>query len=66
MLFADDTVASLAAAVDLVNSAEDPDTMTETAQLREFFVRHGYTGTRTGEAAELAAVRAQRAPCAAC
>ncbi|WP_327142374.1 CGNR zinc finger domain-containing protein [Nocardia sp. NBC_01327] len=62
MLFADDTVASLAAAVDLVNSAEDPDTMTETAQLREFFVRHGYTGTRTGEAAELAAVRAQRAP----
>ncbi|MEV6070474.1 CGNR zinc finger domain-containing protein [Nocardia sp. NPDC052001] len=62
MLFADDTVASLAAAVDLVNSAEPPDTMTEIAQLKDFFVRHGYTGTRTGGAAELAAVRAQRAP----
>ncbi|WP_330184737.1 CGNR zinc finger domain-containing protein [Nocardia sp. NBC_01503] len=62
MLFADDTVASLAAAVDLVNSAEPPDTMTETAQLKEFFVRHGYTGSRTGGGAELDAVRAQRAP----
>ncbi|WP_067566957.1 CGNR zinc finger domain-containing protein [Nocardia acidivorans] len=62
MVFTDDTVASLAAAVDLVNSAEPPDTLTETDQLKNFFVRHGYTGSRTGDAAELEAVRAQRAP----
>ncbi|WP_067816027.1 CGNR zinc finger domain-containing protein [Nocardia inohanensis] len=62
MLFGDDTVASMAAAVDLVNSAEDPDTMTEIAQLDEFFTRHGYTGGHEHTAAELAAVRAQRAP----
>ncbi|MEV6767727.1 CGNR zinc finger domain-containing protein [Nocardia sp. NPDC051030] len=62
MVFAHDTVAALAAAVELVNSAEPPDTMTETAQLKDFFVKHGYTGDRTGDTAELAAVRAQRAP----
>ncbi|GAB4589289.1 CGNR zinc finger domain-containing protein [Nocardia sp. IFM 10818] len=62
MSFTHDTGAALAAAVELVNSAEDPDTMTETGQLKDFFVRHGYTGARTGDAAELAAVRAQRAP----
>ncbi|MRH87049.1 RNA-binding protein [Nocardia sp. SYP-A9097] len=61
MVFTDDTVSAMAAAVDLVNSAEPPDTMTETAQLKDFFVRHGYTGSRTGAAAELDAVRAQRA-----
>lgn len=52
----------MAAAVELVNSAEAPDTMTDIAQLEEFFVRHVYTGTRSGDARELAAVRAQRAP----
>lgn len=52
----------MVAAVELVNSAEAPDTMTEIAQLDEFFVRHAYTGVRTGDVAELAAVRAQRAP----
>ncbi|MFD7842701.1 CGNR zinc finger domain-containing protein [Nocardia sp. NPDC059764] len=62
MLFADDTVASLAAAVELVNSAEEPDTLTEIAQLDAFFEKHRYTGAHAGTAAELAAVRAQRAP----
>lgn len=52
----------MAAAVELVNSAEAPDTMTDAEQLAEFFDRHGYTGVRTGDARELAAVRAQRAP----
>ncbi|MGW4241066.1 CGNR zinc finger domain-containing protein [Nocardia sp. NPDC004722] len=62
MLFADDTVASMVAAVELVNSAEEPDTLTEITQLDAFFERHRYTGTHTRTAAELAAVRAQRAP----
>lgn len=62
MIFAHDTEAALLAAVELVNSAEEPDTLTEIAQLEEFFVRHVYTGVIAGDAAELAAVRAQRAP----
>ncbi|WP_067463423.1 CGNR zinc finger domain-containing protein [Nocardia amamiensis] len=62
MVFAHDTEAALLAAVDLVNSAEEPDTLTEIAQLDEFFVRHVYTGVHIGDAAELAAVRALRLP----
>lgn len=62
MTFAHDTEPALAAAVELVNSAEEPDTLTEVDQLAEFFVRHTYTGVRTGDPAELAAVRALRAP----
>ncbi|WP_369637016.1 CGNR zinc finger domain-containing protein [Nocardia sp. JMUB6875] len=62
MLFADDTVASMAAAVELVNSAEDPDTLTEIPQLDAFFVKHRYTGAHTRTAAELTAVRALRTP----
>ncbi|MET9212036.1 MULTISPECIES: CGNR zinc finger domain-containing protein [unclassified Nocardia] len=62
MVFAHDTEAALLAAVELVNSAEDPDTLTGADQLDEFFVRHVYTGVHTGDAAELAAVRALRAP----
>ncbi|OJF83038.1 CGNR zinc finger domain-containing protein [Nocardia seriolae] len=62
MLFADDTVASMAAAVELVNSAVAPDSLTEIAQLDAFFVKHRYTGAHNRTAAELAAVRAQRAP----
>ncbi|MFD9546671.1 CGNR zinc finger domain-containing protein [Nocardia salmonicida] len=62
MVFAHDTEAALLAAVELVNSAEDPDTLTETVQLAEFFDRHVYTGVHTGDPDELAAVRALRAP----
>lgn len=60
MLFAHDTEASLRAAVQLVNSAEPPDTLTTTAQLDAWYAGHGYTGRRDGDEAELAAVRALR------
>jgi predicted RNA-binding Zn ribbon-like protein len=59
-LFAHDTVASLRAAVDLVNSGEDPDTLTSVAQLDAFFAAHGYSGRRDRDEAELAALRALR------
>ncbi|WP_309115451.1 CGNR zinc finger domain-containing protein [Saccharothrix sp.] len=62
MVFTHDTVASLLAAVELVNSAVEPDTMTDQSQVDAFFARHGYTGARTRDATELAAVRALRAP----
>ncbi|MBL1075599.1 CGNR zinc finger domain-containing protein [Nocardia sp. 2] len=62
MTFAHDTEAAMAAAVELVNSAEQPDTLTEIDQLAEFFERHGYTGAHDRTAAELAEVRATRAP----
>lgn len=60
MVFTHDTEEALLAAVALVNSAEQPDTLTTTEQLAGFFVEHDYTGTRTGDEAELAAVRMQR------
>lgn len=62
MLFTHDTDAALVAAVALVNSAEEPDTLVTTAQLDAFFVEHDYSGSRTHDAAELDAVRALRAP----
>ena len=62
MVFAHDTTAALQAAVALVNSAEPPDTMTTQDELDEFFAAHDYSGSRTHDAAELAAVRALRAP----
>ncbi|WP_433654203.1 CGNR zinc finger domain-containing protein [Nocardia sp. CA-128927] len=62
MIFAHDTEEALVAAVELVNSAEEPDTLTEIDQLAGFFVKHVYTGVHTGDADELAAVRALRAP----
>ena len=60
MSFAHDTEASLLSAVALVNSAEDPDTMTSIEQLDAFYVTYDYTGSRTGSMAELQAVRALR------
>ena len=60
MLFAHDTVASLRAAVDLVNSGEPPDTLTTVDQVDAWYAAHGYTGRRDGDAAELAALRALR------
>jgi len=62
VVFTHDTEASLLAAVALVNSAEPPDTLTTPAQLDAFFVAHRYSGDRTHDDAELAAVRALRAP----
>jgi predicted RNA-binding Zn ribbon-like protein len=60
VLFAHDTEASLRAAVSLVNSAEDPDTLTEIAELDAWYGEHGYTGRRDGDTAELEAMRALR------
>ena len=60
MVFSHDTECSLLSAVALVNSGEDPDTMTSTAQLASFYAAHGYTGRFDGDEAELAALRALR------
>ncbi|KRC65872.1 RNA-binding protein [Aeromicrobium sp. Root236] len=56
MVFAYDTEGALVAAVELVNSAEPPVTMTTTAELGAFFVKHNYTGKLDGDQAELDAV----------
>jgi predicted RNA-binding Zn ribbon-like protein len=60
VLFAHDTVASLRAAVQLVNTGEPPDTLTTVGELDAWYAEHGYTGRRDGDEAELAAVRALR------
>jgi len=60
MLFAHDTIASLRAAVDLVNTGEEPDTLTSVAELDAWYAKHGYTGRHDGDDAELAALRALR------
>jgi predicted RNA-binding Zn ribbon-like protein len=61
VVFTHDTEASLLAAVTLVNSADDPDTLTTLAELGAFLDAHAFTGTRSGDVAELDAVRALRA-----
>ncbi len=60
MPFAHETVSSLRAAVDLVNSAEDPDTLTTVAQVDAWYAEHGYTGRRDRDEAELGALRGLR------
>ncbi len=60
MVFTHDTEASLLAAVTLVNSGDDPDTLTTLAELGAFLDAHAFTGTRSGDVAELDAVRALR------
>jgi predicted RNA-binding Zn ribbon-like protein len=60
MTFAHDTEAALLAAVALVNSASEPDTMTSVGDLDEFFTEFHYTGEHLHSEAELAAVRALR------
>jgi len=60
VVFTHDTEASLLAAVALVNSASAPDTMTTVEELGAFLDEHAFTGTRVGDAAELASVRALR------
>ena len=62
MVFAHDTEESLRAAVTLVNSAVAPDTLTDQGALDAWYAAHSYTGARSHDAAELAAVRALRAP----
>ncbi len=60
MPFAHDTVSSLRAAVDLVNSEEEPDTLTAVAHVDAWYAEHGYTGRRDGDEAELGALRGLR------
>jgi predicted RNA-binding Zn ribbon-like protein len=60
VVFTHDTEAALLAAVALVNSAEAPDTLTTTEELQSFLDEHDFTGTRSGDVAELASVRALR------
>jgi predicted RNA-binding Zn ribbon-like protein len=60
VVFTHDTEASLLAAVALVNSGEEPDTLTTRVELEAFLDEHEFTGTRRGDAAELATVRELR------
>ena len=60
MLFAPDTEWSLRSAVELVNSGEEPDTLTTQAELETWWKAHRYTGRHDRDAAELAALRAIR------
>ncbi len=60
MAFTHDTEDALRAAVTLANSADEPDTLTTTAQLAAFVAEHRYTGRITGDAAELEDVRGVR------
>ena len=60
MVFAYDSEMSLQAAVELVNSAVEPDTLTSVAELDEFWTRWRYTGRHDRTRAELDAVRALR------
>ena len=60
MTFADDVECALRAAVELVNSAEEPAGLTTVAELSELFERYGYTGRHERTRAELAAVQELR------
>jgi predicted RNA-binding Zn ribbon-like protein len=57
MLFAHDTEVSLQSAVDLVNTATAPDTLTTVAELDEFYENYEFTGRHDRTRAELAEVR---------
>jgi predicted RNA-binding Zn ribbon-like protein len=60
VVFTHDTEAALLAAVALVNSAEEPDTLSTPAELAAFLDEHEFTGVRRGDGSELAAVRGLR------
>src|SRR3954467_10509070 len=60
MLFAYDTECSLRSAVALVNSAEDPDTLTTVEQLDVWYDEQGFTGRHDSHEAELESLRALR------
>jgi len=57
MIFTDDTEETLRAAVWLVNSAEDPDTLTSLSEEAAFVSQFGYTGRIDRDEAELAELR---------
>lgn len=60
MIFAHDTEIALASAAALVNTAEEPDTLTSTGALESFLQSWQWTGDRTGDETELAAVQRLR------
>ena len=60
MVFAHDTEVSLQAAVTLVNSAAEPDTLTRVSDLDQIWVDYGYQGRHDRTREELDAVRAVR------
>ena len=61
MLFAHDTQEALSAAADLVNTGQPgSDALPDAGALEAFLQRWGWTGSRRGDAAELAAVHALR------
>src|ERR1700712_187573 len=57
MVFAHDSEIGLQAAVDLVNSGQEPDTLLTVADLDRFWEDNGYTGRHERTRAELDAVR---------
>ncbi|MDQ1603183.1 MAG: hypothetical protein QOE01_1028 [Actinomycetota bacterium] len=60
MVFAHDTECALQAAVTLVNSAVEPDTLTTVADLDRVWDEHAYTGRHDRTPEELETVRALR------
>ena len=65
MVFIRDTELVLRATVELVNTLPESDTsgvdgLVDLAHLEDFTTRHGYTGSRTHDAREVAAVRGIR------
>lgn len=60
MIFTDDTVEAMRAAVHLVNSAEEPDTLASAQGFEDFLRDFPYTGRIDRDADELAALRALR------
>jgi predicted RNA-binding Zn ribbon-like protein len=60
MIFTDDTEDALRAAVRLVNTAEDPETMADAADEEAFLVEFPYTGRLDRDEAERAALRELR------
>ncbi|GIM89092.1 CGNR zinc finger domain-containing protein [Paractinoplanes toevensis] len=60
MLLAHDTEAALQAAVDLVNSGEDPDTLLTVEDVDAWYAKYRYTGRRDRDRAELDELQAVR------
>ena len=60
MLLSHDTETGMRAAIALVNSAEEPDTLVAVEQLSDFFAEYDYTGRFDGDDAELQGVRRLR------
>jgi predicted RNA-binding Zn ribbon-like protein len=60
VFLAHDTEASLQSAVELVNSAEEPDTLTTLEDADRWYAKYQYTGRHDRTGAELAQLRALR------